>query len=63
MKRELERRFAQQNFLFVRNIESLLIGNANGDPVMVRHKVADIYQADLDMDKLKLQLQLLTDAV
>ena len=30
---------------------------------MVPQEVPDIYQADLDMDKLNLQLQLLTDAI
>ena len=63
VKGELEQRFTDRNFLFVRNIESLLIDSANGKPVVVPQEVADIYQADLDMDKLKLQLQLLPDVV
>ena len=63
VKGDLERRFTQRNFLFVRNIESLLIDSANGEPITVPQEVADMYHTDLDMHKLKLQLQLLPDAV
>ena len=60
---DLEWHFTQQNFVFVKNIESLLIDSAHGEPVTVPQEVSDIYQTDIDMHKLKLQLQLLPDAV
>ena len=59
---DLERRLTQSNFLFVRNIKGLLINSANGEPVHLPNEVMETYKNDIDMEKLKLHLQLLLDA-
>lgn len=64
VKGDLELCSIQWNFLFVRNIEKLLIDSTNGEPVTVPQEMADIYHTvDIDMHKLKLQLLLLPAAV
>ena len=63
VKGDLEKRFTQQNFLFVRSVEALLIDSANGKPVSLPEKMFKMYERDVDMQKLKLQLQLLQDAI
>ena len=63
VKGELERRFCQENFLFVRNIEAMLISSANGMPCTLPPRFKDIYDKDIDIQKLSLQLQLLPDAI
>ena len=59
----LERRFMQPNFLLVRNIEALLLDSANGKPTTLCDDFVSLYTKDIDMEKLKLQLKLLPDAV
>ena len=58
---DLEKRFTQQNF-FVRSVEVLLIDSTNGKPVSLPEKMVKMYEREVDMQKLKLQLQLLQDA-
>ena len=59
----IERRFMQHNFLLVRNIEALLLDSANGKPTTLSDDFVSLYTNDIDMEKLKLQLKLLPDAV
>ena len=60
---DLKRTFTQSNFLFVRSIKGLLINNNNnGEPVHLPNEVMETYKNDIDMEKLKLHLQLLLDA-
>ncbi len=63
VKEELKRRFQQTNFLFVRDIESMLISSANGKSFSIPQKLKELYGKDLDCDKLSLQLQMLPDAI
>lgn len=63
VKGELERRFHQDNFLFVRSIETMLISSANGSPYSFSQTFKDIYGKDIDMQKLSSQLQLLPDVI
>ena len=63
VKGDLEKRFTQQNFLFVRSVEALLIDSTNGKPVSLPEKMVKMYEREVDMQKLKLQLQLLKDAI
>lgn len=60
---ELERRFLQESFSFVGEIEKLLLDSANAKSANLPEKMESIYQEDLDMDKLKIQLKMLPDAV
>ena len=60
-KGDLERRLTQSNFLFV-SIKGLLINSANGESVHLPNEVMETYKNDIDMEKLKLHLQLLLDA-
>ena len=60
---ELERRFLQESFSFVGEIEKLLLAGANAKSANLPEKMESIYQEDLDMDKLKIQLKMLPDAV
>ena len=59
----IERRFMQLNFLLVRNIEALLLDSANGKPTTLSDDFVSLYTKDIDMEKLKLQLKFLPDAV
>ena len=52
----------QSNFLFV-SIKGLLINSANGESVHLPNEVMETYKNDIDMEKLKLHLQLLLDAI
>ena len=61
VKGELERCFHQDNFLFVRSIEAVLISSANGRPFSLDEKFKDVYSKDIDMERLHLQLQMLPD--
>ena len=60
---ELERRFLQESFSFVRQIEKLLLDSANAKSASLPEKVKSTYHQDIDMDKLKIQLKMLPDAV
>ena len=60
---ELERRFLQESFSFARQIEKLLLDSANAKSASLPKKVKSIYHQDVDMDKLKIQLKMLPDAV
>ena len=60
---ELESRFMQESFVFVRSIETLLLDSANSKPVILSDELMEMYKNDIIMEKLKLQLQLLPDAI
>ncbi len=63
VKGELERRFRQQNFLFAQTVEKLLLDSANGKSVAITEKIQEMYNGDIDMQKLKLHLQMLPDVI
>ena len=63
VKEELKRHFHQGNFLFIREVESMLINSANGKAFSIPLKLKELYNQDLDFDKLSLQIQMLPDAV
>ena len=56
VKGELEKRFRQENFMFIRTIECILIDSANGKNVSVPTKVKSLYKDDIDMEELSLHL-------
>ncbi len=62
VKGELERRFRQQNFLFAQTVEKLLLDSANGKSVAITEKIQEIYNG-VDMQKLKLHLQMRPDVI
>lgn len=63
IKGELEQRFEQENFLFARQVEKLLLKSANAKAVDLPERMKSIYCNDIDMEKLMVQFQLLPDAV
>ena len=63
VKGELKRRFQQDNFLFVRAIERILISSANGCIFSFSDRFQEVYGKDIDIHKLSLKLQLLPDAI
>ena len=60
---DLQRRFLQKNFLFVRNLEQLLLNSANGKGFSLPQDFRTLYENDIDMQKLLLHLQKLPDAI
>ncbi len=60
IKGSLEDRFLQENFLFVRKIETLLIDSANGKEVVVPQDICTMYQKDIDFRKTKPALENVT---
>ena len=63
VKGELERHFQQDNLLFVRAIERILISSANGSTSSFSDRFQEVYGKDIDIHKLSLKLQLLPDAI
>ena len=59
----LKKRFIQPSFDHVRNIEAALMGSANGKAATLTNEFVSLYADDIDMEKLKLQLNLLPDTV
>ena len=53
----------QESFSFVGEIEKLLLDSANAKSTSLPEKLESIYHEDLNMDKLKIQLKMLPDAV
>ena len=60
---ELERRFDQGAITVLRDVEALILQAANGGKVHIPESVATLYKNDIDVDKLKIQLQMLPDLV
>ena len=52
-----------KSFSFVRQIKKLLLDSANVKSASLPEKVKSIYHQDIDMDKLKIQLKMLPDAI
>ena len=63
VKGDLEKRFRQKNFLFVQSIENLLLDSANGKAFSLPEDISTLYQNDIDMTKLNIQLQMLQEAI
>ena len=59
----LENRFQQEGFLLMRKMERLLLDSANSREVVIADEIKNLYSADIDFDKLSLQLKLLPDAI
>ena len=47
----------------MQKIESMLLDSANGKDVSIPPQINQIYEADIDMKRLLLQLKMLPDAV
>ena len=60
---DLENRFQQEGFSIIRKVEHLLLDSANAKEVVIPDKIHTFYNADIDFEKLELQLQLLPDAI
>ena len=56
-------RFQQEGFSIIRKIEHLLLDSANVKEVITPEEIHTFYNADIDFEKLKLQLQLLPDVI
>ena len=63
MKGKLHRRFQQENFLFVKCIEALLIDSAKGKAISLCPKFMELYGNDIDMERLSIHLQMFPDVV
>ena len=63
VKGDLHRRFQQENFLFIRSVEALLIDSANGRNISLSPRFKKLYKNDIDMDKLIIHLEALQDVV
>ena len=63
VKGDLHRRFQQDNFSFVRSIETLLTDSANGKSISISPKFKRLYGNDINMEKLLIHLQMLQDVV
>ena len=60
---EIQRRFDQPTLTLLQEMETLLIESCNGKIVQVSSTIEEFYQADLNIDKLKLQLVILISTV
>ena len=60
---DLENRFQQEGFSIIRKVEHLLLDSANAKEVVIPDEIHTFYNADIDFEKLELQLQLLPDAI
>ena len=63
VKGDLERRFMQNNFLIVQNMEKALLNSANPADFTVPQEVAGLYKNNFDLHKLNLHLQMLLDVI
>ena len=61
VKGELQRRFQQENLIFVKSIESLLVDSANGKSLSLSS--TELCGRDLDMDKLQIHLKMIPDII
>ncbi len=48
---------------FAQTVERLLLDSANGKSVAITEKIQEMYNGDIDMQKLKLHLQMLPDVI
>ena len=60
---ELLRQFYEKSFSLFRDIEELLLRAANGNHFVIKETISDIYAGDLDLERLELQLKMLSDMV
>ena len=58
---ELDRRFEQESFQILQQIEDLLIKSCNGITVQPSEKLLRLYAEDVNFDNLKIQLKMLPD--
>ena len=63
MHQELLRRFDQESFSLLKEIEHLLLNAANAKPFVIAEMISHTYAADLDMKRLELQLKMLPDLI
>ena len=60
---QLEKRFLNQNLIIAHQMEELLINAANGSDFTLSQSIKDMYEEDVDMNKLLTQLTLMEDMV
>ena len=60
---ELERRYEQESFQILQEIEDLLIKSCRGTVIQPSEKLKRLYSEDINFDNLKVQLQMLPDLV
>ena len=60
---EIKRRFDQDDLKVVVEIAQLLLDSANGIVRTIPESVTSIYRSDLDIQRLSVHLQMLTDAI
>ena len=53
----------QQGFSIIRKVEHLILDSANAKEVVIPDEIHTFHNADIDFEKLELQLQLLPDAI
>ena len=58
---EITNRFDQPSFIFIQNVEEILIDAANGKEVQIPPALIECYRNDLDFDRLGQQLRSLHD--
>ena len=60
---EIQRHFNQPTLTLLKEMETLLIESCNGKSVQLSSTIEELYQADLNIEKLKLQLAMLPDVI
>ncbi|XP_003389518.1 PREDICTED: zinc finger MYM-type protein 1-like [Amphimedon queenslandica] len=60
---EIDRRFDQPTLLLLKEKETILIESCNGKNIELSPTMQEMYQADINMEKLKLQQNMLPDEI
>ena len=60
---EVERRFEQSDITLIQSIESLLLHASNGEPHEISEDISTYLKDDIDQDRMKVQLQMLQEAI
>ena len=60
---DIKKFFKMKNFIFVQKLDTLLLHSANGRQVTPSEDIIDMYERDINIQKLKLNLLLLLDAI
>ena len=61
---EVKRRFDQEDLFIIREMEDLLIKSSNGEKISdISEKLQNYFTPDIDQDRLKCQLSLLSDMI
>ena len=60
---QISRRFKQDNFDVARSLENFLIQSANRSGVIMENRLKELYAADIDLNRLSTQAQMLPNAL